>query len=146
MQHGLQQLTPARPKNLDTEAEQNKLRQPHGDVGAAGAEQQLNPIRVGKAQEDGDGDRNGRRKARQDENNLICRTGVGRPGQSKADHDRNGPRPSSEGQGQWIEGLIKQLGPRDAIRGGFQLLMAALAEKLQSGHSDDKAAGDTQCA
>ena len=112
------QLTPARPKNLD-KAEQNKRRQPHGDVGAAGAEQPLNPIRVGKAQEDGDGDCNGRRKARQDENNLICRTGVGRPGQSKADNDR-GPRPSSEGQGQWIEGLIKQLGPRDAIRGGLR--------------------------
>ena len=75
MQHGLQQLTPARPKNLDTEAVQNKRRQPHGDVGAAGAEQPLNPSRVGKAQEDGDGDRHGSRKARQDENDLICRTG-----------------------------------------------------------------------
>ena len=64
------------------------------------------------------------------------------PGQSKADHDRNCPRPSSEGQGQWMGGLIEQLGPRDAIRGGFQLLMAAFAEKRPFGHGDDKAAGD----
>src|SRR5262245_29074685 len=65
-------------------------------------------------------------------------------GQSKADHDRNCPRPSSEGQGQWMGGLIEQLGPRDAIREGFQLLMAAFAEKRPFGHGDDKAAGDPQ--
>ena len=142
MQHGLQQLTPARPKNLDTEAVQNKRRQPHGDVGAAGAEQPLNPRRVGK-----------HKKmvmaiataaARLAKTKTISSVELVDPGQSKADHDRNCPRPSSEGQGQWMGGLIEQLGPRDAIRGGFQLLMAAFAEKRPFGHGDDKAAGDPQ--
>ena len=44
----MQQLTSARPKDLDTEAKENEGREPHGDIGAARPQQGLDAVGVGE--------------------------------------------------------------------------------------------------